>query len=131
MEIIESRTAFSGPEVTLPELVQVPTVYDPPVPPFNNLLIKANAAAATFEGTNFVIPDSAKQKVDRGVVVAAAKRFITGGVSFDMAEEVKTGDIVTFNVYSATPKIINGEEYQLVSIFDINLVERVSYAPLG
>ncbi len=134
MEVIDKRTSTVGVEdetASEPEIVQVPTVYATPVPVFNNVLIKADAEAATFAGTSFIIPDTAKQKVDRGVVVAVSDRFIVNGQSFPMRDEVKEGDIATFNVFNATPKTINGEEYQLVSIFDVVLVEHVSYAPLG
>jgi len=133
VEIIENRTMYAddeedivGPELS--QIVQVPTRYDAPVPVFNGVLIKANATDAVFAGTNFVIPDSAKQRPNRGVVVATSKRFIVNGVAFPMEEEVKVGDIVTFGVFNTETITVDGEAYELCQIFDLKLIERVSYA---
>jgi len=133
MEIIENRTAYADEEDLDQQepaqiLHSVPTRYDVPVPIFNSVLIKANATDAVFAGTNFVIPDSAKQKPNRGVVVAASKRFIVNGVSFPMEEEVKVGDVVTFGVFNTETIQVNGEPFELCQIFDLKLIERVSYA---
>jgi co-chaperonin GroES (HSP10) len=134
MEIKESRTAFADePEIVEvhPTVHVVPRTFQAPRPPFNQLIIKANATDVVFAGTNFVIPDTAKQKPNRGVVVATSEWFIVNGIKFPMADEVKAGDVVTFGVFNAEDIKIGGEVYVLCSIFDIKFVESVSYAPLG
>ncbi len=63
------------------------------------------------------IPDSAKEKPQKGEVVA-----IGSGKTLDSGEkepmEVKVGDVVLFAKYSGTDVKINDEEYKIISVKD-------------
>ncbi len=63
------------------------------------------------------IPDSAKEKPQKGEVVA-----IGSGKTLDSGEkepmEVKVGDVVLFAKYSGTDVKINDVEYKIISVKD-------------
>ena len=63
------------------------------------------------------IPDSAKEKPQKGEVVA-----VGSGTNLDNGEkepmEVKVGDVVLFAKYSGTDVKINDEEYKIIGIKD-------------
>ena len=63
------------------------------------------------------IPDSAKEKPQKGEVVAVGI-----GKTLDSGEkepmEVKVGDVVLFAKYSGTDVKINDEEYKIISVKD-------------
>ncbi len=63
------------------------------------------------------IPDSAKEKPQKGEVVA-----IGSGKTLDSGEkepmEVKVGDIVLFAKYSGTDVKVNDVEYKIISVKD-------------
>ena len=63
------------------------------------------------------IPDSAKEKPQKGEVVA-----VGAGKTMDSGEkepmEVKVGDVVLFAKYSGTDVKINDVEYKIISVKD-------------
>lgn len=65
-----------------------------------------------------IIPDTAKEKPQRGEIVATGKGRVTedGKVT---PLDVKTGDKVLFGKYSGTELKLNGEEYLMMREEDI------------
>lgn len=65
-----------------------------------------------------IIPDTAKEKPQRGEIVAAGKGRVTNdGKTIPL--EVRTGDTVLFGKYSGTELKLNGEEYLMMREEDI------------
>lgn len=111
IEIIKPQFAISD----------IPCVYSDPNPIKNYILVRQQAKETYFAGTRFAIPESAQQNPNKGVVVAVGPEVA----------ECKCGDVVTFGRYNAEPLDIDGDEFQLVSIHDVKLVEQVTYAILN
>lgn len=102
-------------------LTEIPCVYSDPRPRKNHVLIRQNAAETYYGGTRFVIPDIAREAPNVGVVVSV-------GANVDPKEDCKPGDLVTFGRFNAEPISVDGEDYQLVRVEDIKLVQEVTYA---
>ena len=133
MEIIDKRTSTNGAEEKITfdgKLIAVDHVYSEPTPIRDYILVRQNAAETTYAGTRFVIPDSARQNPNKGVVVAVGPELApgkdTGGQ--EVPGPVKPGDMVTFGRFNAEPIDMDGEEFQLVRFHDVKLVESVTYA---
>jgi chaperonin GroES len=65
-----------------------------------------------------IIPETAKEKPQRGQIVAAGK----GRVAEDgkvLPLEVKVGDTILFGKYSGTELKLNGEEYLMMREEDV------------
>ena len=82
----------------------------------DRIVIKVIDDAQQTSGGIF-IPDSAKEKPQKGEVVAVGE-----GKTNDKGEkepmEVKVGDIVLFAKYSGTDVKVGNDEYKIVSIKD-------------
>ena len=82
----------------------------------DRIVIKVIDDAQQTSGGIF-IPDSAKEKPQKGEVVA-----VGSGKTMDNGEkepmEVKVGDIVLFAKYSGTDVKVGNDEYKIVSIKD-------------
>ena len=82
----------------------------------DRIVIKVIDDAQQTSGGIF-IPDSAKEKPQKGEVVA-----IGSGKTLDSGEkepmEVKVGDIVLFAKYSGTDVKIDNVEYKIISVKD-------------
>jgi chaperonin GroES len=63
--------------------------------------------------SGIIIPDSAKEKPQRGTVVAA------GPGTKDEKMEVKVGDVVLYGKYSGTEINIDGKDYLIMKQTDI------------
>jgi chaperonin GroES len=63
--------------------------------------------------SGIIIPDSAKEKPQRGTVVAA------GPGTKDDKMEVKVGDVVLYGKYSGTEISIDGKDYLIMKQTDI------------
>jgi co-chaperonin GroES (HSP10) len=100
------------------QLIEIPCVYDDPAPMGNNILVRQGAAETVYSGTRFVIPETAQQSPNDGVVVAVGPEV----------NQVVPGDLVTFGKFNAEPISVDGETYQLVSIYDVKLRRKVTYA---
>lgn len=65
-----------------------------------------------------IIPDTAKEKPQRGEIVAAGKGRVTEDGKITPLE-VKVGDKILFGKYSGTELKLNGEEYLMMREEDI------------
>jgi len=65
-----------------------------------------------------IIPETAKEKPQRGEIVAAGKGRVTEDGKFTPLD-VKIGDKVLFGKYSGTELKLNGEEYLMMREEDI------------
>jgi len=75
------------------------------------LLKPQEAEEKTASG--IIIPDSAKEKPQRGTVV------LVGDAKKDEPMVVKPGDVVFYGKYSGTELAIDGEDYLLLSQQDV------------
>lgn len=78
----------------------------------DRVLVKPSAAEETTKG-GIIIPDTAKEKPQRGTVIAA------GPGKKDEPVSVKAGDIVLYGKYSGTEITIEGTEYLIMRESDI------------
>lgn len=73
-------------------------------------------AAEQKTASGIIIPDSAKEKPQRGKIVAI------GNAKKDEPMEVKVGDVVLYKKYGGTEIKIDGQEYLIMNQNDILLV---------
>ena len=78
----------------------------------DRVLVKADAAEETTKSGLF-IPDTAKEKPMRGVVIAV------GNGKVDEPITVKVGDKVLYGKYAGTELSVEGEEYLIMRESDI------------
>lgn len=78
----------------------------------DRVLIEA-AAAETKTAGGIIIPDSAKEKPQKGKVVAV------GNGKKDEPLTVKVGDVVLYGKYSGTEIQVDGKEYLIMRESDI------------
>jgi chaperonin GroES len=69
--------------------------------------------AETKTKSGIYIPDSAKEKPQRGEIVAV------GNGTKDEAMELKAGDIVLYGKYAGTKIELDGEEYLIMNQSDV------------
>ena len=125
MEVVDNRKRVVDEPTDLVSLAEVDRIYSEPLPILNYLLVRQNAKETTYHGTRFVIPESAQEHPNKGVVVAVGPELAATETA---PGPVKPGDVVTFGRFNAEPIDIDGETYQLVRFTDIKLVESVTYA---
>lgn len=86
-------------------------------PLHDRILVRRMAEEEKTAGGLF-IPDSAKEKPQRGEIVAAGKGRVTeDGKTLPL--EVKAGDKVLFSKYAGTEIKLSGEEYLMMREEDI------------
>ena len=90
-----------------------------PVKPLHDrVIVKRAEEAEQKSAAGIIIPDTAKEKPQRGTVIAAGE-----GKKDDngkrIAMDVKEGDEVLFGKYSGTEVKIDGEEYLIMHESDI------------
>ena len=78
----------------------------------DRVLVKPNAAEEKTSG-GIIIPDTAKEKPQKGLVVAA------GPGKKDEPVTVKTGDTVLYGKYAGTEIQIEGEDFLIMRESDI------------
>lgn len=83
------------------------------ITPLHDRVIVKPAAAETKTAGGIIIPDTAKEKPQRGVVVAA------GPGKKDEPVTVKTGDTVLYSKYAGTEISIDGEDLIIMRESDI------------
>lgn len=84
--------------------------------PINDrVLVKAAEAEETTKG-GIIIPDTAKEKPQRGTVIAV------GPGKEDVAMTVKVGDIVLYGKYAGQEVSHNDEDYLIMKEDDILLI---------
>src|SRR3954470_11680901 len=86
-------------------------------PLHDRILVRRMAEEEKTAGGLF-IPDTAKEKPQRGEIVATGKGRVTeDGKTLPL--EVKAGDKILFGKYSGTELKLNGEEYLMMREEDI------------
>ena len=81
-----------------------------------NKVIVEPVEAETKTASGIIIPDSAKEKPHKGVVIA------TGKGKNDEPMEIKAGDTVLFGKYSGTEIHIDDKKYLVMNQSDILVV---------
>jgi chaperonin GroES len=86
--------------------------------PLADRILVEPAAAEERTASGIIIPDTAKEKPQRGKVVAvgAGKVSEKGEV---IASQLKVGDTVMYGKYAGTELTIDGKEYLIVKESDI------------
>jgi chaperonin GroES len=86
-------------------------------PLHDRVLVRRTAEESKTAG-GIIIPDTAKEKPQKGEIVAAGKGRVTedGKVT---PLDVKIGDKILFGKYSGTELKLNGEEYLMMREEDI------------
>lgn len=82
----------------------------------DRVLVKPDLAEERT-ASGLIIPDTAKEKPQRGTVVAVGPGKVENGTKIDMS--VKSGDKVLYGKYSGTEVTINGEELMIMRESDI------------
>jgi chaperonin GroES len=82
----------------------------------DRVIVRADAAE---EKTSFgiIIPDTAKEKPQRGTVVAVGSGKVENGVKVEMT--VKAGDKVLYGKYAGTEVLVDGEDLMIMRESDI------------
>ena len=83
------------------------------IKPLADRVVVQPAEAETKTVSGIIIPDTAKEKPQRGTVVAV------GNGTKDQAMTVKVGDEVLYGKYSGTEIAINGTNYLIMRESDI------------
>ncbi|HMX05705.1 MAG TPA: co-chaperone GroES [Chitinophagales bacterium] len=83
------------------------------IKPLADRVIVLPAPAETTTKGGLIIPDTAKEKPQRGVIVAA------GPGKKDEPVTVKAGDVVLYGKYAGTEITIEGDEYLIMRESDI------------
>jgi len=88
------------------------------VRPLHDRVLVRRMAEEEKTAGGIIIPDTAKEKPQRGEVVATGKGRITeDGKTLPL--EVKVGDKVLFSKYSGTELKLDGKEYLMINENDV------------
>ncbi len=83
----------------------------------DRVVVKPQEAEETTQGS-IIIPDTAKEKPQKGEIVAVGPGKVSdSGNKVDM--EVKVGDVVLYGKYSGTEVTIDNEDYLIMRESDI------------
>ena len=82
----------------------------------DRIVVKTNEAETTT-ASGLVIPDTAKEKPQEGVVLAVGPVRFDDGVRVPM--DVKVGDVVLYSKYGGTEMKFNNEEFLVLSARDV------------
>ena len=82
----------------------------------DRVLVRPDAVEETTS-SGIIIPDTAKEKPQRGTVIAAGPGKVENGNKIDMS--VKQGDQVLYGKYSGTEITLDGDEYLIMREADI------------
>ncbi len=82
----------------------------------DRVLVRPDSAEETTS-SGIIIPDSAKEKPQRGTVVAVGEGRVEDGKKIEMS--VKEGDKVLYGKYAGTEVEIDGEELMIMRENDI------------
>ena len=86
------------------------------IKPLHDRVLVEPSAAETKTASGIIIPDTAQEKPQRGVVVAA------GAGKKDEPMTVKPGDVVLYGKYSGTELKVDGKDYLMMRESDIMAV---------
>ncbi|MDR9387400.1 MAG: co-chaperone GroES [Balneolaceae bacterium] len=82
----------------------------------DRVLVRPDAAEETTS-SGIIIPDTAKEKPQRGTVVAAGPGKVENGTKIELT--VKDGDKVLYGKYSGTDVTVDGEDLLIMRESDI------------
>ena len=88
------------------------------VRPLHDRILVRRTAEETKTAGGIIIPDTAKEKPQRGEIVAAGKGRISDEGKV-MPLDVKVGDKILFGKYSGTELKLNGEELVMMREEDV------------
>jgi chaperonin GroES len=83
------------------------------ITPLHDRVLVKPAAAEEKTASGIIIPDTAKEKPQRGTIIAA------GPGKKDEPTTVKTGDTVLYSKYAGTEISIEGEDYLIMRESDL------------
>lgn len=86
---------------------------NPKIKPLADRVVVEAAPAETKTAGGLIIPDTAKEKPQRGKVVAVGKGKV------DEPMTVKVGDQILYGKYSGTEVLIDGKEFLIMRESDI------------
>ena len=87
------------------------------IQPLNDRVVVQAQDAEEQTASGLFIPDSAKEKPQRGTVIAVGPGRVENGTKIDMT--VKAGDTVLYGKYSGTEVTLDNEEYMIMRESDI------------
>ncbi len=88
------------------------------IKPLGDKVIVKRVEAETKTAGGIVLPDSAKEKPKRGIIMAAGNgRLLDDGTRSEM--QVKKQDEVIFTSYAGTEIKVDGDEYMIMDESDI------------
>ena len=82
----------------------------------DRVVVKPQAAEEKTE-SGIIIPDTAKEKPQRGTVVAVGPGRVENGTKVDMT--VKENDSILYGKYAGTEITLDGEDYLIMRESDI------------
>ena len=87
------------------------------ITPLADRVLVEPAAAESTTASGIIIPDTAKEKPQKGIVVAAGPGKVENGTKVDMT--VKEGDTVLYGKYAGTEVTVDGKELLIMRESDI------------
>ena len=87
------------------------------IQPLSDRVVVQAQDAEEQTASGLYIPDTAKEKPQRGVVLAVGPGRVENGTKIDMT--VKAGDVVLYGKYSGTEVTIDDQEYMIMRESDI------------
>lgn len=87
------------------------------ITPLADRVLVEPAAAESTTASGIIIPDTAKEKPQKGTVVAAGPGKVENGTKVDMT--VKQGDSVLYGKYAGTEVTVDGKELLIMKESDI------------
>ena len=83
------------------------------IKPLDDRVLVEPQAAEEKTASGIIIPDSAKEKPQKGTVVAV------GEGTKDVEMQVKVGDVVLYGKYSGTELTVDGNDYLIMKQSDL------------
>lgn len=87
------------------------------ITPLADRVLVEPAPAESTTASGIIIPDTAKEKPQKGTVVAAGPGKVENGTKVDMT--VKQGDSVLYGKYAGTEVTVDGKELLIMKESDI------------
>jgi chaperonin GroES len=87
------------------------------IKPLGDRVLVRPDVAEEKTASGIIIPDTAKEKPQRGTVVAVGSGKYENGTKIDMI--VKSGDVVLYGKYSGTDLNLDGEDFLIMRESDI------------
>ncbi|MFQ5570827.1 MAG: co-chaperone GroES [Rhodothermales bacterium] len=87
------------------------------IKPLSDRVVVQAEAAEEKTSSGLFIPDSAKEKPQRGTVVSVGPGRVENGTKIDMS--VQAGDTVLYGKYAGTEITIDGEDFLIMRESDI------------